>query len=104
MITVEDLSNRFKKLREENNFFQSQICECTGLNQSTLSNLESGKNFTIDVFLKLYNYYSDLLGEAVVLGFLFDVEDPFSAIIVQKLKIFASRQNIELQNIIKHIE
>jgi transcriptional regulator with XRE-family HTH domain len=104
MITLQELSTRFKELREENNFFQSQICESTGLNQSTLSNLESGKNFTIDVFLKLYNYYSELLSEPVVLGFLFNVNDPFSAIIVQKLKIYASRQNIELQNIIKHIE
>tara|TARA_R110000868_G_scaffold411003_2_gene701285 strand:- start:8936 stop:9250 length:315 start_codon:yes stop_codon:yes gene_type:complete len=104
MIELSDIGEGLKKLREEIGKNQSDLCKETGLNQPTLSNIESGKNFNMDAFIILYNYYSQKSDSATVLGKLFNVKDPYTGIIAQKLKVLAEKHQLEIQSIIKTLE
>ena len=104
MIKLEELSGRLKNLREENNLLQSELCKATGLNQPTLSNIESGKNFNIEAFITLYNYYSERMDSATVVSRLFNVSDAYTGIIIQKLKLLNEKQQLEINSLIRSIE
>jgi transcriptional regulator with XRE-family HTH domain len=104
MIHLEELSARLKDLREENNLLQSEVCKATKINQPTLSNIESGRNFNIEAFITLYNYYSGRMDSATVISRLFNVSDAYTGIIVQKLKLLSEKQQLEIDSLIRSIE
>jgi transcriptional regulator with XRE-family HTH domain len=104
MINLEELSARLKNLREENNLLQSEVCRATKINQPTLSNIESGRNFNIEAFLTLYNYYSERMDSATVISRLFNVSDAYTGIIIQKLKLLNEKQQLEINSLIRSIE
>lgn len=104
MITLGELSIALKSLREENGYSQSEICNETGINQPTLSNIESGRNFNIDSFLVLYNFYCEILDSNSVITKLFKVKDAYTEVIVQKIRIASEKNNTEMNKIIKSLE
>lgn len=104
MVTLEQLAKRLKNLREENEFLQSEICQKTGITQPTLSNIESGKNFNIETFLILYNFYCEILDSNTVVSKLFKVKDAYAEILVQKLRIVSEKNITEMNKIIKSLE
>ena len=57
-----------KVLRKREKLSQQELGDLLGLSRITIQNLESGKNFTIDTFLKVLQYFDLLpnLNEALV--------------------------------------
>lgn len=104
MTTIGELSQALKSLREENGLLQSDICQKTGIHQPTLSNIESGRNFNIDSFLTLYNFYCDIMDSNTVITKLFKVKDAYTEIIIQKLRIASEKNISEMNKIIKSLE
>lgn len=104
MITLEKLCSRLKSLREESGYSQSQLCSKSGINQPTISNIESGKNFNMDAFLMLYNFYCEEFDSNTVVTKLFNVSDAYTGVIIQKLKMLSEKTDIEINKIIDSIE
>lgn len=49
-----------KGLRKQNKFTQEELANELNLSRITIQNLESGKNFTIDTFLKVVKHFDML--------------------------------------------
>jgi len=56
----ENLGLLVRSLRKTNGFSQNELAELLDLSRITIQNLESGKNFTIDTYLKVMRHF-DLL-------------------------------------------
>jgi len=104
MISLGELSIALKSLREESGYKQSEICEKTGINQPTLSNIESGRNFNIESFLVLYNFYCESFDSNTVITKLFKVKDAYTEVIIQKLRIVSEKNITEMNKIIRSLE
>ena len=51
-----------KSYRKEQKLSQQELAELLELSRITIQNLESGKNFTIDTLLKVFNHFDLLVG------------------------------------------
>ena len=51
-----------KSYRKEQKLSQQELAELLELSRITIQNLESGKNFTIDTLLKVFNHFGLLVG------------------------------------------
>lgn len=49
-----------KALRNQENLTQQELADELALSRITISNLEKGKNFTIDTLLKILQYFDQL--------------------------------------------
>lgn len=104
MITLLELSRKLREIREDLNYSQSEICNKAGINQPTLSNIENGKNFKIEAFLILYNFYCNELDSNTVISKLFSVNDAYTEIVIEKLTILNEKTGNEIQKIIKSLQ
>ncbi len=104
MITLVQLSKNLKQIREELEYSQSEICAKSGIHQPTLSNIENGKNFKIEAFLLLYNFYCQELDSNIVISKLFNVKDAYTEVLIEKLTILSDKTGAEIQKIIKTLQ
>ena len=51
-----------KSYRKKQKLTQQQLADQLELSRITIQNLESGKNFTIDTLLKVFNHFDALVG------------------------------------------
>jgi transcriptional regulator with XRE-family HTH domain len=51
-----------KSYRKQQKLSQQDLAEQLELSRITIQNLESGKNFTIDTLLKVFNHFDVLVG------------------------------------------
>lgn len=49
-----------KSLRRNEKLSQEELADRLAVSRLTISNLENGKNFTIDTFLKVMQYFGEL--------------------------------------------
>ncbi len=104
MIELESLCAKLKELRQQSGLLQSELCDRTRLSQATISNIESGKNFNIDAFITLYNFYVEIFDSNVVVGKLFDVTDAYTSVILEKLKMLSKKHQENINDIIDLLE
>lgn len=104
MVALKDLCFKLKELREENGLLQSELAKLSGVNQPTISNIEKGKNFSVEAFLSLYNFYVEKEDSNSVVSKLFNISDPYSGILVEKLKHLGEKHQIELKKLIEYLE
>jgi len=60
--TKEVLGSYVRSMRKSHKVSQEELAEALELSRVTIQNLERGKNFTIDTFLKVINHF-DLLND-----------------------------------------
>ena len=65
-LKIKDVKSEIGKLvksyRKEQKLSQQELAELLELSRITIQNLESGKNFTIDTLLKVFNHFDLLVG------------------------------------------
>lgn len=54
------ISNRLKQIRKETGMSQDEAAKKSGISRYTLSNIENGKPFNIDTFIRLLRVYGML--------------------------------------------
>ena len=63
-ITIKEVQEEFgewcKSLRKNEKMTQQELAEQLAVSRITIANLEKGKNFTIDTFLKVMQYFGQL--------------------------------------------
>ncbi len=57
-----EIGQLVKSYRKEQKLSQQELAELLELSRITIQNLESGKNFTIDTLLKVFNHFDLLVG------------------------------------------
>jgi len=57
-----EIGRLVKSYRKEQKLSQQELAELLELSRITIQNLESGKNFTIDTLLKVFNHFDLLVG------------------------------------------
>lgn len=103
-IKLESVSEKFLSLRLKHNLRQVDLGKLTGLNQETISNIERGKNYTIENFLVLFNFYSNQLNSReLLLRTLFNIKFQ-NELLLNELQKLKNTQNKELDTIIKLLE
>lgn len=103
-ISLENVSNGFKILRKKVGLSQKELSELTGLEQPTISNIENARNFNVENFLILYNFYVDKINTDVVIANLFNNTTGVKNSILEQIKLLANKHQLELQNIINQLE
>jgi transcriptional regulator with XRE-family HTH domain len=65
-LKIKDVKSEFgqlvKSLRKKHKLSQQELAERLDLSRITIQNLESGKNFTIDTLLKVFNHFDAMVG------------------------------------------
>jgi transcriptional regulator with XRE-family HTH domain len=65
-LKIKDVKSEFgqlvKTLRKKQKLSQQELAEQLDLSRITIQNLESGKNFTIDTLLKVFNHFDAMVG------------------------------------------
>lgn len=65
-IKIKDVKSEIGQLvrayRKQHKISQQELANQLELSRLTIQNLESGKNFTIDTLLKIFNHFDVLLG------------------------------------------
>jgi transcriptional regulator with XRE-family HTH domain len=65
-LKINDVKSEFgqlvKSLRKKHKLSQQELAERLDLSRITIQNLESGKNFTIDTLLKVFNHFDAMVG------------------------------------------
>jgi transcriptional regulator with XRE-family HTH domain len=65
-LKINDVKSEFgqlvKSLRKKHKLSQQELAEQLDLSRITIQNLESGKNFTIDTLLKVFNHFDAMVG------------------------------------------
>ncbi len=65
-LKINDVKSEFgqlvKSLRKKQKLSQQELAEQLDLSRITIQNLESGKNFTIDTLLKVFNHFDAMVG------------------------------------------
>lgn len=59
---ISEIGRLVKSYRKEQKLSQQELAELLELSRITIQNLESGKNFTIDTLLKVFNHFGLLVG------------------------------------------
>ena len=57
-----EIAQLVKSYRKQQKLSQQELADQLELSRITIQNLESGKNFTIDTLLKVFNHFDVLLG------------------------------------------
>ena len=57
-----EIAQLVKSYRKQQKLSQQDLAEQLELSRITIQNLESGKNFTIDTLLKVFNHFDVLVG------------------------------------------
>jgi transcriptional regulator with XRE-family HTH domain len=57
-----EIGQLVKSYRKQQKLSQQDLAEQLELSRITIQNLESGKNFTIDTLLKVFNHFDVLVG------------------------------------------
>jgi transcriptional regulator with XRE-family HTH domain len=57
-----EIAQLVKSYRKQQKLSQQDLADQLELSRITIQNLESGKNFTIDTLLKVFNHFDVLLG------------------------------------------
>jgi transcriptional regulator with XRE-family HTH domain len=57
-----EIGQLVKSYRKEQKLSQQELADQLELSRITIQNLESGKNFTIDTLLKVFNHFDLLVG------------------------------------------
>ncbi len=57
-----EIGHLIKSYRKQQKLSQQDLAEQLELSRITIQNLESGKNFTIDTLLKVFNHFDALVG------------------------------------------
>jgi len=58
-LSIESITEALKLERIKRNLTQSELADLADIKQSTICNIESGKNFSIKNYIKLKNYFKD---------------------------------------------
>ena len=59
---ISEIGRLVKSYRKQQKLSQQDLAEKLELSRITIQNLESGKNFTIDTLLKVFNHFDVLVG------------------------------------------
>ncbi len=57
-----EIAQLVKSYRKQQKLSQQELADQLELSRITIQNLESGKNFTIDTLLKVFNHFDVLVG------------------------------------------
>ena len=57
-----EIAQLVKSYRKQQKLSQQELADQLELSRITIQNLESGKNFTIDTLLKVFNHFDTLVG------------------------------------------
>jgi transcriptional regulator with XRE-family HTH domain len=57
-----EIAQLVKSYRKQQRLTQQELADQLALSRITIQNLESGKNFTIDTLLKVFNHFDTLVG------------------------------------------
>lgn len=57
-----EIAQLVKSYRKQQKLTQQELADQLELSRITIQNLESGKNFTIDTLLKVFNHFDVLVG------------------------------------------
>ena len=57
-----EIAQLVKSYRKQQRLTQQELADQLELSRITIQNLESGKNFTIDTLLKVFNHFDVLVG------------------------------------------
>ena len=57
-----EIGQLVKSYRKKQKLSQQDLAELLDLSRITIQNLESGKNFTIDTLLKVFNHFDAMVG------------------------------------------
>jgi transcriptional regulator with XRE-family HTH domain len=57
-----EIGQLVKSYRKKQKLSQQDLAELLDLSRITIQNLESGKNFTIDTLLKVFNHFDVMVG------------------------------------------
>ena len=57
-----EIGQLVKSYRKQQRLTQQELADQLALSRITIQNLESGKNFTIDTLLKVFNHFDTLVG------------------------------------------
>ncbi len=57
-----EIGQLVKSYRKQQKLSQQELADQLELSRITIQNLESGKNFTIDTLLKVFNHFDALVG------------------------------------------
>ena len=57
-----EIGQLVKSYRKQQKLTQQELADQLELSRITIQNLESGKNFTIDTLLKVFNHFDALVG------------------------------------------
>ena len=57
-----EIGQLVKSYRKKQKLSQQDLAELLDLSRITIQNLESGKNFTIDTMLKVFNHFDVMVG------------------------------------------
>ncbi|TXE04755.1 helix-turn-helix transcriptional regulator [Algoriphagus aquimarinus] len=55
-----EIGTLLRKMRKTNSLSQQQLADLLNLSRITIQNVESGKNFTIDVLLLILQHFNEL--------------------------------------------
>lgn len=103
-VELDSISKQFLTLRINQNLNQNELGKLTGLRQETISNIERGKNYTMENFLLLFNFYvSKTNSKELVLRTLFSAKFKNDFLLCE-LKKLNKLNNKELDLIIKLLE